>query len=140
MSFHEKSNLAMMVVTGLVCANYFWRVLPPAFAGEAASLNDITRLMVGTVVVLIVLSIVTHIVLAILAPSESDAEDERDTMIRRASEARAYIVLTVACLGALGAALMDYSAFWIAQIILAGLVLSDIFAGLMRAYAYRFGA
>ena len=140
MSFAEKSNWVMIAVMAIVYGNYFARVLPSGFAGDITSLDEIQTLLLSTIAFVIVFSIIGHIVIASLAPSESDAEDERDKSITQRAQSNGSIILTVGCLIALGAALYGHDAFWLVQIILGSLVITDISIGLMKAWFYRFGA
>jgi hypothetical protein len=139
MSFAEKSNLVMVGVMAVVYGNYFARVLPSGFAGELSSLEEVQTLLLVTIGFLIAFSIIGHTVIAIIAPSDSDAEDERDKSITRRAQSTGVTILTIGCLIALGAALMGHESFWLVQIILAALVVTDICIGLIKAWLYRFG-
>jgi hypothetical protein len=138
MSFQEKSNLAMTVIFALVYGAYFATVLPPALAGEA-SLDAVKGLLFGAVVFLVVGGVVAHILIAVASPKDTDAADERDKLIEMRADARTSYLIGAGALLAMGLALLDADVFWIAHILLAALVLSELAKGVFRAIDYRRG-
>ncbi len=138
MSFQEKSNLAMTVIFVLVYGYYFASVIPTALSGDT-SLDAVKPLLLAAVVFLVIGGIVGHILIASLAPNEPDTADERDRFIEMRADARTSYVLGTGALLALGLALAEQSLFWVVHAILAGLVLSEISKGVLRAIDYRRG-
>jgi hypothetical protein len=92
------------------------------------------------VVVLVVLSVVGISVLAALARREADEdEDERDRLIEMRGDQVGGYALVIGALVALALAMMEVHYFWIANAILAGLVLSEIGKAIAMLLAYRRG-
>lgn len=140
MSFQEKSTWVMLTLVALVYGLYFAVVLGDIVALESPVRDIAYRgLMLGTVVVLVVLATISHIVIAIANPSDADESDERDREINRFGEYVGGYVLGVGALVALGMAMFEVEHFWIANAILAGLVLSEITSGLTKIISYRRG-
>lgn len=139
MSFEEKSTWVMLALVTLVYGGYFTVVLGDIAALESVSDIAYRGLMLGTVVVLVVLATISHIVIAISNPSDADGSDERDREINRFGEYVGGYVLGVGALVGLGMAMFEMDHFWIANAILAGLVVSEIVSGLTKIIAYRRG-
>ncbi len=138
MSFQEKSNLAMTGLFVLVYGGYFATVLPSALSGEV-SLASVQWLLFGAVVFLVVGGVFAHVLVAIAAPNETDAADERDKLIEMRADARTSYVLGFGALMAMGLALLEFDVFWIAHVLLAALVASEVAKGVFRAIDYRRG-
>ena len=138
MSFQEKSNLAMTVIFVIAYGAYFGRVLPGALT-NGPSMEAVGPYLFAAVLFLVFGGVVAHILIAMTAPEESDAADERDKFIEMRADARSSYVLGTGAILALGLALMQQHVFWIVHAILAGLVLAEITKGVMRALAYRMG-
>ena len=138
MSFQEKSNLAMLVVFAIAYGAYAAEVLPAALAGEV-SLQAVNTQLFVAVGFLIVGAILAHILIAVTAPGQSDAADERDKLIEMRADARSSYVLGAFSLFALALALGDADPFWIVHAVLAGLVLGEMTKGVLRAIDYRRG-
>lgn len=138
MSFQEKSNLAMTVIFVVAYSAYFGRVVPGALM-NGPSMEAVGPYLFAAVLFLVFGGIVAHILIAMTAPNESDTADERDKMIEMRADARSSYVLGTGAILALGLALMEQPLFWIVHAILAGLVLSEIAKGVLRAIDYRRG-
>ncbi|MED5549174.1 MAG: hypothetical protein VX529_07405 [Pseudomonadota bacterium] len=142
MSFHEKSNAAMLLILLAVYGWYFATSagailggLPPETALAVTNVK-----MILTVVVVVVLSIAAHIAIAIAAPSEADdTADERDKLIEMRGDQRGGVVLGVFAVMAMGLAMLNFPAYMFANTILAGLVAGSVVAGLSRLIDYRRG-
>lgn len=139
MSFQEKSNWVMMVLIAVVYGVYFAVVF-----GDLASMPGVRdvayrAMLVGTVVVLTILAAVTHIILAVASPKEADTNDERDRSINRFGEYVGGFVLAATVFVGMGLAMVEIEHFWIANALLAGLVLSELVAGVTKAVLYRRG-
>ena len=138
MSFQEKSNLVMTCLFVLVYGAYFANVLPSALGGEA-SLASVQWVLFGAVVFLVAGGVVGHILIAVSAPGDADSADERDKLIEMRADARTSYVLGFGALMALGLALLEFDVFWVAHMLLASLVASEVAKGVFRAIDYRRG-
>ncbi|GGE32736.1 hypothetical protein GCM10011367_04000 [Marinicauda pacifica] len=138
MSFQEKSNLVMTVITALVYGVYFAKVMPPALS-EGPSMDLVMPYLFAAVVFLVVGGVVAHILVAMAAPNEPDMSDERDTLIEMRADARSGYVMSAAAVLSLGLALMGQHLFWIVHMILGGLVAAELVKGVLRAIDYRLG-
>jgi len=138
MSFREKSTWVLLVATLVVYGWYFATTLGEALgAGTPASVDNVR--LFGAVVVMVVLSIVAHIVIAILSPKDADASDERDRLIELRGDQRGGILTTIALFSTLGLVMTGASVFWIAHMALAGLVVSEIVKAVFKLIDYRRG-
>ena len=138
MSFEEKSNWAMLAALAFVYGNYFQNLWSAGVTADAA-VTDYRTLMFGTVVTLIVIVIIAHIVIAIFSPADSDVVDERDRAIGRSGEVIGGYIASAAALTGMGMAMFEQPYFLIANTVLAGLVLSEVAASLVKIYFYRRG-
>ncbi len=138
MSFEEKSTWAVLVTFILVYGWYFLEVYARLTTGDVAGIEYKT-LMGITVVMLIVISIVTHIVIAVSAPNETDMADERDRDINIRGEYAGSFVVSMAALSGIGLALLELDHFWIANALLLGLVIAEILTDCTKIYFYRRG-
>lgn len=96
-------------------------------------------IMFVTVVALVVLAVIGHIIIAVVDPKGSDQTDERDKTIGRYGESYGGVVLGIAVVCGLGLTMLEFDYFWIANILLAGLVLSELTAMVTRLVLYRRG-
>lgn len=138
MSFQEKSNLAMTLIFALVYGSYFYTVIPPAL-DTGGSVEAVKGLLLGAVIFLVAGGIVGHILIVMLAPNEPDTADERDKFIEMRADARTSYILGFCAITAVGMALFEANPFWIAHVLLGGLVIGEIAKGVLRAVDYRQG-
>ena len=138
MSFQAKSNLAMLTILGLVYGGYFVIVLRWA---SQSPIDDIVwqPLMLVTVLPLTVLSIVAHIIIAVVSPSGAGGFDERDRLVDLRGEWLGSYVLALGVFGGLGLAMFEANSFWVGQVLLGGLVLSEITKDVRTLMLYRQG-
>lgn len=139
MTFKGKVTAVMLVTLVIVYGGYFLQLLLEA---RTTPVEDIAYQagLLAVVVVLVVLSIVGISVLAALARREaSEDEDERDRLIEMRGDQVGGYVLAVGALVGLGLAMVEVPYFWIANAILAGLVLSEIGKAIVMLVAYRRG-
>jgi hypothetical protein len=144
-SFKEKSILISMVALAGVYGHYFIAVV----GGEAeASLAGMLARMIAIVVALVVIHVAYHIVIAL--DDVSEAEDERDQAVNRRAAVFGYNVLITAVLIVIGRILILGSwaeegagpgpdLFEITNLLLAGVVLSEIVFYGAQLYFYRRG-
>jgi hypothetical protein len=142
MSFHEKSNLAMLVILVGVYGWYFATSIIFVMGGmpPEAALAVTNIKMIVTVLAVIAASILVHIVIAIAAPSEADdTSDERDKLIEMRGDQRGGFVLGLFALLAMGFAMTAQPYYLVANLILAGLVASEIIKAISKLIDYRRG-
>lgn len=143
MSFNEKSNIAMLATLILVYGWYFGTAAMSILGGglppeTALAVTDVK--MILTVAAVIAIAIVSHIAIAIAAPSEADdTMDERDRLIEMRGDQRGAYVLGVFAFMALVVTMVNLPAYLIANTILAGLVASELVKGVSRMIDYRRG-
>lgn len=138
MSFQERSTWILGVIMLVVYGWYFTTV----FAGiddPAMTAVGYKGMMVATVIVLVILAVVTHIIIAIADPKGADQNDERDREINRYGEYVGGYVLAVGAVIAMGMAMLEMDSFWVANAILAGLVLSELVSAGVKIVLYRRG-
>lgn len=139
MSFHAKSTALALAAYTVVTIGYVV-LLVRAAADTPVEDVDYHGLLIGLVVVFVVIAIVGNIALAGSNIAEADAIDERDRIIELKGERVGGWVLAAGALGALALAMTDQATFWIAQTILAGLVLGEIASSTSQLVMYRRGA
>ena len=143
MSFEEKSNLATLAVLVLVFGGYFAQLGLAALGGTAPSgLPGIAfgPVFLGLTVGLVIWLVVTHVVLAVLFSKDAEAgPDVRDRAIETRADAGAGYVLGMGVITTLFLLIADVSGFWVAHALLGSLVASEVYKGVRRAVAYRFG-
>ena len=140
MSFHEKSNIAMLVVTGGAYAWYFATSAGVLFGGAMSPEDalDLTNTkMLVTVGIIILASIVANIAIAIAAPSQAnEGVDERDRLVEMRGDQRGGFVLALA---AMASAMTAQPYVLISNLVLAGLVASELVKGVSKLVDYRRG-
>lgn len=145
-SYKEKSILISLLAVAGLYGNYFYDLLRGAVEQNmAAMLNNMAVLVVA----LIIVHIVFHIVISL--DDVDEAEDERDKAVARRASVFGYNVLFVAVLAVIGrvvilGAFLDDDAsrvppgsFEIANLLLAGLILSEVVFYAAQLFFYRRG-
>lgn len=138
MSFREKSTWVLLAVTLIVYGWYFATTLGSALTVGLPGALDNVRLF-GAIVTLVVLTIIAHIVIAILSPKDADKSDERDKLIELRGDQRGSLVMAVALFSTMGLAMTGANLFWIAHAALAGLVVSELVKAASKLIDYRRG-
>ena len=138
MSFEEKSTWAVLITFVFVYGWYFIEVYARLATGDVTGI-EYKSLIGVTVVMLIVISIVTHIAITVMAPDESDKADERDREINLRGEYLGGFIVSVAALLGIGLALLELTHFWIANALLLGLVIAEIVTDCTKIFLYRRG-
>jgi len=138
MSFREKSTWVLLAVTLVVYGWYFVTTLGGVVGADAPAVLDNVRLF-GAIVTLVVLTIIAHIVIAILSPKDADQSDERDRFIELRGDQRGAILMGIALFSTMGLAMAGASVFWIAHAALAGLVVSEVVKAVSKLIDYRGG-
>ena len=138
MSFQAKSTLIMLIA---LVAAYGWygatllRLAADSPVGEI----EYQPLVLIVVVPLVVIATIGHIVITAIKPSEADASDERDREIARRGSVIGGWIVSAAALGAMFASMAEIDHFWLAHLLLAGLVLAELADGVWRLVLYRRG-
>ncbi|ROQ20501.1 hypothetical protein EDC38_1107 [Marinimicrobium koreense] len=134
LSYREKSQWLMLLALILVYGHYFVRVIP----GHGADVSDHQVWLIGgTIIAIIILSVIGQVVLAILEKPEPS--DERDQLIALRGTKIKSILLAVGAIGAITAAVTLTGNFWLVQILIFSLVLSEIADTAVQLYHYRWG-
>lgn len=147
MSFHEKSNITMLIAVVLVYGWYFMQMI--AIAGHApveqglVAFGTIAPMLTITVVLLVVISIVAHVAIAVYEKRAygqvDDKMDERDKLIELRGESRGGVIVSFGVLIAIGMLLIGNGTFLVANALLAFLVVSEIVKGVSKLIDYRRG-
>ena len=138
MTFQEKSALTMTGLLAIVFGGYFTLVLG-AVARVPQREVGYTALLIVASVVLAVLAAVSHIVLALVFRAQANAFDERDRLVELRSERIAGYVIALGVFAGIGLAMVQVDRFWIAQVLIAALVLAEITDGVSKVVLYRRG-
>lgn len=128
-----------MAAIVLLAYGWYFAVIYQEVSSEAIADIEYQGLVLVAVIFQVVLGVAVHIVIALTAPKEADRTDERDREISRHGEYLGGYVLTVGALVALALAMFEAEQFWIANVILAGLVLAQLTSLATRIVIYRRG-
>ena len=139
MSFREKSAWIALTTYGVVFGAYFavlWSNWRDSY-GQGLSIG----LLVAAVVGLVVIAAALTILAALLNPKEANAPaDERETLIDLKAERIASYTLSVGVVLLIGALLLGWNGYLVANLLLASMVISELVrAGAQIAY-FRTGA
>jgi hypothetical protein len=139
MSFREKSAWVSLITYGLVFGGYFLTLSRAWDESYAQGLS--IGLMVGAVVALIIVAIVLNTAIALFTPKEATAPaDERETMIDLKAERIASYTLSIGVLCLIGALLMGWNAYLVANLLLASMVISELVKAVAQIAYFRRGA
>ncbi len=137
MTFEEKSTWLILVTMTLVYGWYFATVAGQLGGTDVGDI-DYQGLMLTTVGLVVALAVV-GIILITVAGRGDDSKDERDKTINRYGEYIGGFVLTAGALGGMLLAMIELEHFWVANTLLAGLVLSEIASNITKLVLYRRG-
>ena len=145
-SFQEKSAWGSLVA---ILATSHWYFSAALAAGDAMTGEELVRMAIGAVVVLIVVEIAYHVAIGIASPDEAEA-DERDRLIAaKASGLPGYVLgggvyFAIAQIAASGvidpaesSAPFLLTQFATAHILVGSLVFAQIAEYVMQLYYYR---
>ena len=135
MTFHERSAATIITILLLIFGTYFAVVI----GGVDRSAADFAYkpLLILAVIALTALMTVSHIVLALLAPGDANALDERDRSISQRSDQVGAITLGCTVLTVISLAMLEVAHVYIANSLLLGLVLAQIVSEATKLYLYR---
>lgn len=125
MSFREKSAWVSFTVIGAVFGIYFARVLhllPTRWGGGSPF-----RLFVILVTALVAIELALHVAIAIQSPHEARTpKDERERFIDMKATGRAFPVLLVGALAAIGTLHLDVGRWEMAHVMLLAIVIAQL--------------
>jgi hypothetical protein len=137
MTFHEKSRWIALLANLLVWGWYFV-TFARALAAGAPDVRWMMALTVPVIIALTVIHVVAHIVVAVLKPSEARSEmDEREKEIARRAQARAYTLLALGIVVALGSTLYYWNTLLAVNAFLFAFILAETFRYALEIAAYR---
>lgn len=132
MTFEEKSTLTMTALLVVVSAAYFAAVLGPA-TSRPDHPATFTSAAVAATVVLTILTVVSHVVLALVFRSRAGAgHDERDRIIALRTERLSAATLAVGMFVGIVLAMLQVPVFWIAQSLILACVAAEISKGAVK--------
>ncbi len=138
MSFEEKSVWLNALITLGAVVGYVVTVLVRA---RDIALADVAYIspMLWAIGWSIVVTIVTHILMACIWPKEADKKDVRDQEINRHGEYAGQVFLVIGGLCAMVLAMLKVDHFWIANSVYICFALSNLFSSAFKIFAYRKG-
>jgi predicted RND superfamily exporter protein len=139
MSFREKSAWISLIAHGVVFGGYFL-LLSQSWddrLGQPLSIG----LLVGAVVMLVIIAATLTIIAAVLNPREANAAaDEREQLIDLKAERIASYTLSTGVVMLIGALLLGWNGFLVANLLLASMVIAELVKAAAQIFAYRRGA
>ena len=139
MSFHEKTSWAMagVMLAGLI---YYFTLVDRMSQGMETLAPPVLPVVVTYVIVIVVLSIASHILIAISKPSEADdTMDERDKLIAARAGNIAGVLLGLGVLAGLGAYLFTYDGNLMFHLVFGAMMICQIGEYAARIVYYRGG-
>lgn len=138
MSFQEKSTVATLLAL-IAAYSAYWLVL--ATAADSVPLSEVPfvgPLIVMTVVMIVVI-VAAHVLIAVASPRTAGSEDERDRLVGLRGSEVGGVILGVAVFAAIALVIFEADRFWLANALLAGLVLAEGAEALTKLVLYRRG-
>lgn len=139
MAFREKQAWISLITYGVVFGAYFfllWRSWDESY-GQGLSIG----LLVAAVLALIVVAAALNIAAALFTPKEANAPaDERETLIELKTERIASYTLSAGVVCLIGALLIGWNGFLVANLLLASLVISELVKALAQIAYFRASA
>lgn len=139
MSYEEKGVWVLLVIAVAGYGVYLGLVLPQLRGGASVDELDWVVPMLWTIGGAIIAGIVGRILVEIVSPSDSTRGDVRDKEIDRLGERVGSSFIVIGGVGALALAMLDADAFWIANALYLGFVLSAILSSVTKVIVYRKG-
>jgi hypothetical protein len=136
MAFREKSAWISTISVLAIYGYYFGAAIIERPEGA-----DLAWRLAGAVVLLVIVQIVLNIVAAILSPTDARApEDEREKLFVLKGMRNAHFVLSFGVVAAIGAALLGYDRYDLANGLLFALVVTELTKTTTQIVLYRRGA
>lgn len=138
MSFREKSAW-MMVVTLVVAYGWYLTTVIGQFGGGSVAGIDYQRTAVVAAIAVVVLAAMSHIVLAAGGQARSKQSHSGAAAIKRYARSTGGVVISAAAVLGMALAMVEADYFWIANVILAGLVVAELTSAGSEILIYRRG-
>jgi hypothetical protein len=139
MPFQEKSAWSTLLIAVAVIVAYplalSSRTPDPALISEVNYVWPMLSAALGWIVA----SIVLHIAIAAVSPAEANIQDERDREVARFADNIGFYLLSLAAVGGIALAMLEFPHFWIANGLFGALALSALLSSVARIVAYRRG-
>jgi hypothetical protein len=139
MSFREKSSWVMVGTLVIVYGWYLASVIGQVDGRPVADVAYQGTAVVGAIAV-VVIAAVSHIVLAATGSSRSQSNDPGATAINRYARSHGGVVTAAAVVLGMALAMVEADFFWIANVLLAGLVVAELTSAGSEILIYRRGA
>lgn len=140
MSFREKSAWLMVGTLVIAYGSYLTSVIPQLHGGPVADIAYQSSAVLAMVFV-VVLAAVSHIVLAVAVAVAGQAGSSHGhtgaAAIKRYARSTGGVVVTAAAVLGLALAIVEADYFWIANVILAGLVVAELASAGSEILIYR---
>ncbi|HRP12281.1 MAG TPA: hypothetical protein PLK37_14720 [Terricaulis sp.] len=138
MSFREKSAWIALIAYGVVFGGYFINLAQAWDERWAQGLS--IGLMVGATVMLIIIAAALTIGAALMNPKAANAPaDEREQLIDLKAERIASYTLSTGVVLLIGALLLGWNGYLVANLLLAAMVISELVKALAQIIAHRRG-
>lgn len=137
MSFKEKSAWLMLLALGIATTLYTYSVV--IISKEIGELvPPIMPSLIAYTVILVIISVVGHIVLALLSPKEANnSTDERERIIFARAGSAASFVMGFCIVISLGIYLFTYSGHLLFYTVFGSLILSQLFEYVAQIFYFR---
>jgi hypothetical protein len=139
MPFYEKSAWSTVLIAVVIGVLYVMTLAGRATDATHAADIAYTWPMVTAIVGWVIATIIVNVALAASAPADAMEYDERDREIARFADRIGYYGLSFAVLAAIALAMLEYSQFWIAQLLFGALAVTTLLSALVTVFAYRRG-
>ena len=139
MSFRERSAW-MMVATLVVAYGWYLTSVLGRLGGGSVGDVDYQRTAVVAVMAVVVLAAVSHVVLAATDRAESKDGHSGAGAVKRYARSAGGVVVSAAAVLGMALAMVEADYFWIANVIMAGLVVAELTAASSEILIYRRGA
>lgn len=137
MSFKEKSAWLMLLALGIATTLYTYSVI--LISKEIGELvPPIMPSLIAYTVILVIISVVGHIVLALLSPREANSiTDEREKIIFARAGSASSFVMGFCIVISLGIYLFTYSGHLLFYTVFGSLILSQLFEYVAQIFYFR---
>ena len=139
MSFREKSAWISLIIHTVIFGGYFWSL---ADAWDHPGRGPLgVGLLIGAVILLVLNAIALNAAVALASPKEAEAPaDERERLINLKAERIASYVLSGNVVLLIGALLVNWDGFLVANLLLAAMVISEVTKAVAQIIYFRAGA
>lgn len=140
LSFREKSTIVTLIITVILFGNYLVRACA-AMTSAGQGIEQLTGLLVSTVLLSIVVSIISHIILAsAFRKQASSDDDERDKLIELKSLRVSYIIIICGSIwAAVNGLFFSVSSAFVGHVIAGFFIFSEIAGDTAKLFFYRRG-